>query len=202
MHINQVYRVKRTGPGKNRINAADALSFSLTFTLHPDGFRRRITREMWRTGVVLYLLAALGLVQTLNFDDFGAISDEDTWRAAQHNARALLLAVDQANSTSAADRTVSFPGQKTYFLTNVTFDGLVDVTFDIASTIRFSNQVERYNLTEGGGNTSFLMFSNCKHISLIGSGTIDGQGLEWWRLCYLGKNMGVKLAKINEKASN
>jgi hypothetical protein len=141
---------------------------------------------MWQSGGLTCLLAIVVVIKAMNFDDFGAISDEDTWRAAQHNVRALLSAAKQANRTSSTDRTVSFPGQKIYYFTNVTFESLEDVTFEIQSTLRFSNQIERYNLTGSGGNTSLLLFSDCKYVSLTGSGVIDGQGLEWWRLCYLG----------------
>lgn len=142
---------------------------------------------MWQQQLSCCFLAVLYLVRAVNFADFGAVADEDTWPAAQHNTRALLTAVEKVNKTDNSDRTISFSEGSTYYFTNVTIDGAANLTFDIAATLRFSNKVERYNFTESGGNTSFLLFTNSKYISVGGPGTIDGQGMEWWRLCYLGK---------------
>jgi polygalacturonase len=46
----------------------------------------------------------------------------------------------------------------------------------------FSDDIDSYITS----SSPLLHFVDSSHIHLFGSGTIDGQGLKWWRLCYLG----------------
>ena len=51
--------------------------------------------------------------------------------------------------------------------------------------IRFSDEINSYPL-ENNGRSALIYVTNSIGFSLTGSGTIDGQGLKWWRYAYSG----------------
>jgi polygalacturonase len=128
-------------------------------------------------------------------DDYGAIDGVDTWEASVHNAKVFYDVMNIAN-TDSNDRTVVFPVGKTYFLANNTFDGLKDISLQVEGTMRFSNEIRSYPLNNGGGRNALIHFTNSESIHVSGHGIIDGQGLNWWRLCYRGNFMIIFLHQV------
>ena len=122
----------------------------------------------------------------ISVDDFGAIENVASYEVAVHNSNAFYKAVLAANS-NADDRTVVFPAGKVYYLANSSMDGLHDMKIQVDATVRFNDEINSYPLNNGGGRYAFWYFTNCESIQVSGSGSLDGQGLKWWRLCYLGK---------------
>ena len=122
---------------------------------------------------------------SFNICDFDAVESEDTWRAALRNTNALNKALLAANASS-VDRTVLIPYDKVFYFKDLTVYDLYDVTLVVDGTLRLNNDVVRWNEMMGGKKGEALHFSGCEGIRLTGMGTFDGQGLEWWRVAYLG----------------
>ena len=110
-------------------------------------------------------------------DDFSSVKDVDSWEAASQNTNAMMNSIIAANSSS-TDRVVLIPAGSTYYMTQVKVEYLKDVTIQIDGTIRFSNEMDKYEDTQ---NDPFLEFSQSEGIRIQGTGLLDGQGLNWWR---------------------
>jgi len=138
--------------------------------------------------VVVLILHSVSTTQSLSIADFGAIPNLKTWEVAVHNSECFSKALLQANQ-SRVDRTVEFPAGTTYYLANSTHADLQSVHVQVDGTVIFSDDIKKFPLDEGGGGRNpFWQFTNSEFLHLSGSGVIDGQGLEWWRLCYTGND--------------
>lgn len=121
-----------------------------------------------------------------NVDDFGAVENDAAWQSAVRNSRAFMLAVEAAHQSS-EDKEVFLSHEKIYYFSNITVRGVNDVAMIVDGTMRFSDITHQYGFQEAPGNASLLLLEDTSGIQLRGSGTIDGQGLPWWRLCYAGR---------------
>jgi polygalacturonase len=141
--------------------------------------------------------AALGGVAHSHcVDDFGAVANVDSWKIAAHNSDVLLKTILAANSSVSDDRTVVFP-QGTYYLANSTLSDLYGVHIVIQGVVRFSDEINSYPTEEGSRMDGLWLFQNCIGITLTGTGTIDGQGLKWWRYAYTGTDNRPRMIRFN-----
>jgi hypothetical protein len=132
---------------------------------------------------LLFLLHACVGVQDIS--DFDALENVDTWAAAVKNTEALNSALLAANS-STRDRIVWIPPNTVFYIKNLTSSGLYDVTIIVDGTLKLNNDLVRWEHETAGKKEEALYFVDCEGIHITGTGTIDGQGLAWWRLAYLG----------------
>jgi polygalacturonase len=86
------------------------------------------------------------------------------------------------------DEVVVFPKGTTYYIANCTFTEAINVLIQIDGEIIVSNDISQYPIDNGGGRTPVLYFVDSTGITIAGSGKIDGQGLNWWRLAYSGND--------------
>ncbi|RYY72378.1 hypothetical protein EON63_20955 [archaeon] len=127
------------------------------------------------------LLTLFASIQSHIIDDFGAVAEKESWAIAQQNSQAFLKALSCANA-STTDRTVIFPADRHYFMYAISTSFLQDVTIQIDSVLKYSDDIKRYP----AGTSALIHISESHGITLTGKGRIDGQGLIWWRRCYLG----------------
>mmetsp|Transcript_111683 Transcript_111683/g.240812 ORF Transcript_111683/g.240812 Transcript_111683/m.240812 type:complete len:467 (+) Transcript_111683:43-1443(+) len=144
---------------------------------------------------MFYLLATfLSLtiyVQSFSVDDFGAIRDVDSAMAATRNAQAFQKALMAAVS-SETDREVLIPEFGVYFFSGISAYDVSDITVRVDGTLRFSDDFALW----GTDSDSQLLFENTTDVVLTGKGTIDGQGLKWWRMTYTGTDNRPKLVRF------
>lgn len=126
----------------------------------------------------------------VTIDDYNAIPNVNTWEAATHNSKSFLKALTVANNNS-VDRTVLIPSGKEYYFANSTIEGFMNVNIQVDGIIHFSNKIKQFPTITDGRLTAFWQFNDCEGIHISGHGTLDGQGLNWWRLCYTGKLMSI-----------
>jgi hypothetical protein len=131
---------------------------------------------------LLIFLAVFSFCQGISVEFYGAIANENSWSAAQHNAEVLSMAL-RAACSHATDRTVTFPSDKIYYLANSTFIDLFRVEVKIEGTVRFSSYLLGF-MRSSKNPWGLWHFSNCYDLNISGKGTIDGQGLQWWRSVY------------------
>lgn len=140
------------------------------------------------SNIILLVCFFASVVDSFSIADFGAIPNVKTWDIAVHNSNAFFNALSQANK-SRIDRTVLFPEGTLYYLANSTHDNFQSVHVQVDGTIIFSDDIHKFPLDEGGGGRHpFWQFTNSEFIHLSGTGLLDGQGLNWWRLCYTGND--------------
>jgi polygalacturonase len=120
-----------------------------------------------------------------NINDFNALENVDTWAAAVQNTEALHSAIVAANS-STDDRTVWIPTNSVFYIKNVTLSYLHHITIVVDGTLRLNNDLIHWKHEVAGKKEEALYFADCEGIHITGTGVIDGQGLAWWRLAYLG----------------
>ncbi len=113
------------------------------------------------------------------FDTYNVIENTDSWSAASQNAAELMRAVADASSTN-DDREVVIASGKVYYMVNMSFVSLQDITLRVDGIIRFSDEINNYANTSN--EYSLLYFSDCQGLRFTGSGSFDGQGMKWWRL--------------------
>lgn len=131
------------------------------------------------------LLAFLGTIAAVSIDDYNAIPNVNTWETAVHNSKSFMKALTIANNGT-VDRTVLIPAGKIYYFANSTIESFTNVNIQVEGTVHFSNKIKEYPMNNGGGRNALWQFYNCEGIHIFGHGTLDGQGLNWWRLCYTG----------------
>lgn len=72
------------------------------------------------------------------------------------------------------------------------FDHISDVTIQVAGIVKFTDNFAVW----GTDSESMLVFEDCEDITLMGSGVVDGQGMNWWRLAYTGTDNRPKLVRF------
>ena len=112
--------------------------------------------------------------------DFGAVANNSSNPAASANTLALQKALVAAN-TSNTDRVALVPHAHSFYYFWLKIDYLVNVTLQIDGTLLVSNNL---SATEWPGTNigdfASLWFENANGLTLTGTGTIDGQGYDWW----------------------
>ena len=121
--------------------------------------------------------------RAVSIEDFGAIPGINDFETAQYNSYIFVSALQAINSKN--DNILHIPKGTLWYLANCTIFGLDEVYIRIDGTIIFSDDIDRY-VPENGHRTAFLNFYDCIGIHITGSGVLDGQGLNWWRLAYTG----------------
>lgn len=120
-------------------------------------------------------------LQGASIDDFGAIKNIRTLKAAEINSNAFQEALLAANSSS-SDRTVLIPAGNEYTLLQIYSTDLYDITIQLDGTLIFSDEIQAWSEDPTGQ----LEFHDVHGITVQGNGKIDGQGLKWWRSAYVG----------------
>lgn len=138
---------------------------------------------MWS---LIYILGLCTLTKgySKNILDYNAVPNTDTAAAAKANARALTQAFFEANN--ATDRVVHIPKDYVFYMAGVTVQDLADVSLFLEGTIRFSDDMALFANDGGDKRYPMFYFLDCDGITINGGGTIDGQGLKWWRVAYTG----------------
>ena len=137
------------------------------------------------------LLALAFVASTHSIDDFGAVPNDSSTKAALNNKNAMLKAIDAAMADK-TDRTVEVPFGKNrerneYWMLEVAAFNLTDITFEINGEIVFPDDQTLYPHF-GNSYSDLIYLENCKNIHFKGSGSLEGQGYWWWVNEFLGKN--------------
>ncbi len=128
---------------------------------------------------LLVFLSATGLaLASHSIDDYGAVSNDPLEKAAVVNSAAVVSAIKAANS-SGTDRTVLVPTGKSYHYFVIRADYLQNVTVQIEGVLIAVNNVSSSHWPSDGTYAT-LWFEHCSGLTLTGSGTVDGQGYDWW----------------------
>ena len=122
----------------------------------------------------------------IDIDAFGAIADNTTHAAAVINGRALFDALNAANSSFNGSRTVLIAAGRNYYMlphgTGLGFQNLVDVTLALEGAVWA--WTEDYKLWPAFNDSTLginlFEFTHCRGVSLVGHGTVQGQGYWWW----------------------
>jgi polygalacturonase len=130
------------------------------------------------TSVLCYWTTPL---QGASIDDYGAIKNIRSLKAAEINSEAFQQALLAANS-STYDRTVLIPAGNEYALLHVYSTQIHDITIQLEGTLIFSDEIQAWPEDP----TAQLEFYDVHGVTVQGNGKIDGQGLKWWRSAYLG----------------
>ena len=126
---------------------------------------------------------------------FGAVSDTKTLAQAKRNGAAVAAAIREANSTASegANRTVLIPAGQNFWIlpdtdsTGFTFVRDIAVQLDgnlSAYTTNFSQYwpVDPFTLNPA----DVIHFERSVNVTIFGSGTIEGNGYDWWWWVILG----------------
>jgi len=117
-----------------------------------------------------------------NIEDFGAVEGVDTWDAACINSESFLKALSAANASS-TDRTVEWPADKTFYMRNIEVNNLHDITIHVNGDVKINDDINKWEDDSGRG---VIDISDSTFITVLGHGTVDGQGQKWWRKAYTG----------------
>jgi polygalacturonase len=129
---------------------------------------------LFNLALALCPLAVWGAV--LDILSYGAVPNDASNQACYANSHAIEKALNAAN---ASGETVLVPGEMTFhvFTSQVSF--LHNVTFRVDGTLVISNNITEWT-NEIRDFTAALNFLECRGLTLLGSGVVDGQGYEWW----------------------
>lgn len=140
-------------------------------------------------------LLTVGLLETCAFsiDDFNPIEGKDTIHAARQNVKSFTEAVLAANA-STTDKTVLIPEGHVYYMAELFFEYIHDVTIQLEGRIMFSDNL----LIWDNDSESMICFENSRGLTVHGHGVMDGQGLKWWRVAYTGTDNRPKLMRFRK----
>mgnify|MGYP003385725696 CR=1 FL=1 len=113
-------------------------------------------------------------MSAFSLDKFMPIKGKDTIVAAQHNTLAFTQAILAANASS-TDKTVLIPEGSVYFMGELWFENIYDVTIQLEGRIQFSDNF----LVWGQESESMICFEHSRGLTVKGNGVMDGQGLKW-----------------------
>lgn len=77
------------------------------------------------------------------------------------------------------DRTVIVPMKKTFFTMPISIQNVSNVKFSIQGKLIASKSMKFWP-NENLNYHDYLVFNNCKNITVNGGGKIDGRGYHWW----------------------
>ena len=95
------------------------------------------------------------------------------------NTAAIISAINAANEDS-SDRVAYVPANETFYFSATYLENIHDVTFQIDGILRAHDNITDWPKDSGGTGYDELHFKNTTNVSIVGSGTIDGQGYIWW----------------------
>lgn len=129
----------------------------------------------------LFLLKLIYQGSSYSIDDFGAVSGVDSFDVAIKNGEAFQDTLIAANK-SLTDRNVVIPGGKNYsFLPINTQIGLTNITIKLYGVLNaWCDDVNKWPRNPNGDPYSLISFRETKGLNIIGNGTINGNGYNWW----------------------
>lgn len=119
-------------------------------------------------------------MNAFTLDDFDAIEGKDSFHAAKNNVKSFTDAILAANA-STVDKTVLIPKGSVYFMGELWFENIIDVTIQLEGRIHFSDNF----LVWGKDSESMICFEHSRGLTVKGSGVMDGQGLKWYVMNYI-----------------
>lgn len=125
-------------------------------------------------------------VFSLDIEDFGAKSDDDSLEAALLNGKALNSAILSANSGS--DKIVRISSGKVYFMIpNGLLANLENLKIQLDGRINtWIGPKEYWPVDNKGSMLALISIVNSKGLMIQGHGVIDGQAYTtWWRTIFL-----------------
>ena len=114
-------------------------------------------------------------IKVCSVDGYGAIANDSSVEAAVKNSETISRALQNATAGS----TVLVPKYSNYYIFSVSATGLSKVQLKIEGRLIAISNITAWPVS-GDSYQNVLYFSNCSELSLIGPGTIDGQGYRWW----------------------
>ena len=130
--------------------------------------------------ISIFFLLCIYSTNSLNIDDFGAISDDSTYEAAIMNGKAFMNCLIAANTGN--DRTVVIAAGKNYtVLPAARIENLVNVTI-LFDGIFFAWNGNHSFWPDGIENGAMPLISlyNTQGLVIKGNGIIEGNGYIWW----------------------
>eukprot|EP00117_Sycon_ciliatum_P014161 scpid52596/ scgid14535/ Probable exopolygalacturonase X; Galacturan 1,4-alpha-galacturonidase; Poly(1,4-alpha-D-galacturonide)galacturonohydrolase; Probable exopolygalacturonase X; Galacturan 1,4-alpha-galacturonidase; Poly(1,4-alpha-D-galacturonide)galacturonohydrolase len=117
--------------------------------------------------------------------DFGAVANSNTVSAAQANSKAIEAA---AKSVTAAGTggTVVVPDNQTFYIHPVSLSDLHGLTLELSGELRAHNNISAWPRDAGNNTEDVISIDQCTEFTLTGTGTLDGQGYDWWWWAILG----------------
>lgn len=141
---------------------------------------------MRRAATLLLLVwGAQGISAALNIEAFGAVANDSSIHQAAINGLAInaAFAAAQYNGTSAnGTRTVLVPASKTFWVLPAgDISGLTDITFQVDGTLSaLTTNLSAWPNNTDGSAKHLVSFSFCSDVTITGSGSIVGNGYDWW----------------------
>jgi len=135
-------------------------------------------------GIVALASTALGQ-SALNILDFGAIPGDYSLDVCVSNGNAIQTALYAANA-SAESKQVLVPADNDFCIFKVEASYLYDVQFTIEGNLTFTNNMTYWLEVNGQNHDPVIDLSECHGCTVDGSGTVDGQGYDWWVWCMHG----------------
>ena len=108
-------------------------------------------------------------------DSYGAIANDSSVETAIKNSQSISSALQNATAGS----TILIPKYSNYYIFSVSVSGLKNVQLQVEGRLIAISNITAWPVS-GKGYENVLYFSNCSELTLVGPGTIDGQGYKWW----------------------
>jgi hypothetical protein len=116
--------------------------------------------------------------------------------ASANNATAIQNAISAA--TAAGGGTVEIPGPGTFMSGPITLATKINLQIDAGATLK---AVAMANYPNNTSPANFISISSKNNVEISGSGTIDGNGQDWWT-AYIANNAINRPRLINASGSN
>ena len=126
--------------------------------------------------LTLFLITCnqLHYVISYSIDNYNSIEGQDTSYAVINNVKAFTNTLLAANQ-STIDKIVHIPKGNVYYMGELWFENIYNVTIQIDGNIIFSDNFFIW----GNNSESMICFEHSNGITINGKGVIDGQGLKW-----------------------
>ena len=153
---------------------------------------------MYRSSCVLSIAVVLGLLcvgaQAESIVTYGAIPNDSSLATAWSNSAAITKALLAASATAkrAADgsmQIVSVPADQVFYFMPVNVTDIHYVTLQIDGTLIAPNNISAWPVTDKhkGSYADMILITDSTNLKITGTGTVDGQGYDWWLLGLLAK---------------
>ena len=142
---------------------------------------RLFSLEMAVVSISLVLLS-VHAAEEFNILSFGAVDNNTSIEAATANGNAVNSALVAANASVGGGVVVIPAGHVFTMVPHAQIVGLRNVTLMLLGTLNvFPGNISLWPQRAGNnGALHFLEFDDCAGLSLIGNGTIIGNGYHWW----------------------